>query len=232
MVVNLDNLNGLPLEFVKRLSVFDEIFRNSNYFEDYENNADIKRLTIEIDKFCQTNKIIGYHYTNAIKEDILQNGLLVRNGEDIRNAFVERQFHLFTEEEQVTILKTWKDYFGETAIKYRDNLIFFNFTLDGLQNSGADLLLHYYGGEQVYFPLYRQPQIGEKLKKIGTPMILKCILNPKNIKTFWENPWGRIAVSSYHRLKNKDAYVEDQDGFQQTAVKPENIEIILFPLLV
>ena len=232
MVINLDDLNGLPLEFVKRLSAFDEIFKNSNYFEDYENNADIKRLTIEIDKFCQTNKIIGYHYTNAIKEDVFKNGLLIRNGEDIHNAFVEKHFHLFTEEEQATILKGWNYLREKNAAKYRDNLVFFNFTLDGLQNSGADLLLHYYGGEQVYFPLYRQPQISEKLKKIGTPMILKCILNPKNIKTFWENQWGRIAVSSYHRLKNQDACVEDLDGSQQTAVQPENIEIISYPLLV
>ena len=64
-------------------------------------------------------------------------------------------------------------------------------------------------------------------------MILKCILTPNNIETFWGNPdlynypWGRIAISSYHRLRNRDAYVEDQDGFQRTDVKPENIEIII-----
>lgn len=234
MVVNLENLNGLPLEFVKRLGAFDQIFRSCNCFEEYENNADIKRLTIEIDKFCLTNKVIGYHYTTAIKEDILKTGLLVRTGEDIRIAFVERHFYLFTEEEQATILKTWKDYFGKTADKYRNNRIYFNFTRNGLQNSGANLLLNYYGGEQVYFPLYRLPQIEEKLKKIGTPMILKCILNPNNIETFlgnpdlYKNPWGRIAVSSYNRFINSEARVEDQDGYQQTDVKPENIEIILY----
>ncbi len=233
MIINLENLNGLPQEFIKRLNTFDGIFKSCNYFEEYESNTDIKQLTIKIDKFCQNNQIIGYHYTNAIKDDILKNGLLVRTGEDIRIAFVERHFHLFTEEEQATILIAWKDYFGETAIQYRDSRIFFNFTLNGLQNQGADLLLNYYGGEQVYFPLYRLPQIGEKLKRMGTSMILKCILTPNNIETFWGNPdlynypWGRIAISSYHRLRNRDAYVEDQDGFQRTDVKPENIEIII-----
>lgn len=42
----------------------------------------------------------------------------------------------------------------------------------------------------------------------------------------YENPWGRIAVSTYHRLLNPDAFQEDQDGYQNVNVKPQDIEII------
>ena len=59
-------------------------------------------------------------------------------------------------------------------------------------------------------------------------MILKCRLTPKDINTFYENPWGRIAVSTYHRLVNPEAHQDDQDGYQSVNVAPENIEIIKF----
>ncbi|HUX95063.1 MAG TPA: hypothetical protein VMV47_04960 [Bacteroidales bacterium] len=97
-----------------------------------------------------------------------------------------------------------------------------------MKNDGAELLLSYYGGEQVYFPLFELPNIGEKLKNIGIPMILKCTLNPNDINTFIEYPWGKITVSSYHRIKNPDAIVVDQDGYQKVGVNPENIEIIKY----
>ena len=103
---------------------------------------------------------------------------------------------------------------------------FFNFTKDALKDSGAELLLKYYGGEQVYFPIFQLPEFGKKLEKIGVPMILRCTLNPNDINTFIEFPWGKIAVSIYHRKVNPEAHQIDQDGYQNIGVSPENIEII------
>jgi len=233
MAVNLENLDGLPQEFVKQLSAFDHVFRSCNYFEEVKEYFGIMQLTADIDSYCAKHKIIGFHYTNAIKEDILEHGLLVRTGEEIRKSFVERHFHLFTKEEQTTILTTWEAFFSKPKAKVRDKRLFLNFTQDGLENGGTNLLLNFYGGEQVYFPIFSLPQIGAKLKLIGTPMMLKCILNPSDLVTYlgfpglYEHPWGRIAVSSYHRLKNRNACVEDQDGYQEVGVSPENIEIVI-----
>ena len=223
MVIDLENLIGLPQEFINRLKRFDKIFRLHKLIEHDEN---IDEIVIEINNFCLENRIIGYHYTNAIENDILEKGIISRTGQEIRKDFIKNHFHLFTKKEQSQILCQWKEQFDETDVEYRDNHIYFNFTKKALQNGGAELLLNYYGGEQVYFPIYRLKQIGKKLKKIGTPMILKCTLNPNDINTFIEHPWGKIAVSSYNRIKNPEAHVVDQDGYQKVGVSPENINTI------
>ena len=70
------------------------------------------------------------------------------------------------------------------------------------------------------------PTIGKKLRKIGKPMILKCTLDPNEINTFIENPWGKIIISSYNRNLNSNAYTVDQDGYLKRGVPKENVEII------
>lgn len=226
MIVNLENLEGLPNEYILKLKKFDNIFKTARFSEDYENNEDINNLIVEINNYCLNNKIIGFHYTNAIESDILEKGLIIRSGKKIRTDFMERFFHLFDNNEQILIKEKWSQRFGEKNTESRDFRIWFNFTKDALSNGGAELLLQYYGGEQIYFPLFDLPIIGEKLKKIGKPMILKCVLDPNKIETFIENPWGKIIVSSYNRIINPNASVVDQDGYQKNGVSPENIEII------
>ena len=227
MIIDLENLNGLPDKFIERLKMFDNIFIQNDFLENFENNNKIHQLIIDIDNYCLENKIIGYHYTNAIETDILKKGMILRTGKEIRKIFEESHFHLFTKKEQNQIRIAWKKQFDKSDKKYRDNRIFFNFTKNALQNGGAELLLNYFGGEQIYFPIYGLPQFGEKLKQIGTPMILKCILNPNDINTFIEYPWGKITVSSYHRIKNPEAHVVDQDGYQKVNVKAANIKILV-----
>lgn len=120
----------------------------------------------------------------------------------------------------------WEIYFTKDQMKARDNRIFFNFTQDSLNDLRAEPALSNFGGEQVHMPIQSFRCIGDKLKKMGRPLIIKCKLNPKVINTFIENPWGQIAVSSYHRLQNPNAATIDQDGYQTVNVPPENIEII------
>ena len=226
MTINLENLEGLPKEYISELKKFDQIFKTHRFLENYENNENINNLILEINNFCLQNKIIGFHYTNAIESDIIENGMIIRSGTEIRNNFMERFFHLFDYNEQELIKEKWLSRFGEKDTESRDFRTFFNFTKDAIFNGGAELLLEYYGGEQIYFPIFSLPKIGEKLKKIGKPMILKCTLDPNEIKTFIENPWGKIIVSSYNKKVNPEAYLVDQDGYQKKGVKSENIEII------
>jgi hypothetical protein len=225
MIIDLEKLEGLPNLFINRLRKFDSLFTECRHIEQYCDNFEIRQIIIDIDNYCLKNQIIGYHYTNATESDILEKGIILRTGKEIRNDFINKYFHLFSKDEQNQILQKWKEYFTDND---RDNKVFFNFTRNALVNGGAELLLKYYGGEQIYFPLFEAPQIGKKLKKIGTPMILKCTLNPKYINTFIEYPWGNIIASSYNRIKNPNAYVVDQDGYQEVNVKPENIVKILY----
>jgi hypothetical protein len=226
MTIDLDSLFGLPLKFQEGLKSLDSIFIENRFLEDFEDNEYVNELIFDINEFCLENDIIGYHYTRALANDFKEKGMLIRTGEEIRNEFKERFFNLFSKKEQIQIEYAWNSRFGKGNIEYRDNLIFFNFTLFALNMGTAKLLLKYYGGEQVYAPLYELPVIGEKLNKIGSPLILKCKLKTKNLKTYIENPWGKIIVSSYHRTKNNKAHTIDQDGNQRVPVNSENIEII------
>ena len=124
------------------------------------------------------------------------------------------------------IIRVWNNHFDVEQQRSRDNHLFFNFTTCALADSGAEPLLANFGGEQVYMPIQDLKGIGEKIKNIGKPLILKCKLNPNNIETFYEYPWGRIAVSTYHCSLNSEALQNDQDGFQNVSVKPEDIELI------
>lgn len=183
---------------------------------------------MKINDFCESNTIIGFHYTRAIPEEITKMGLICRSGETIRDTFMSNWGHLFTNEEKAKIANTWEKYFDNQSKQNRDNIMFFNFTTLALYNDGATRLLQNFGGEQVYMPIESLECIGTKIRRIGQPLILKCKLNPRDINTFIENPWGRIAVSTYHRLVKPEAHQCDQDGYQKRNVTPENIEIIKF----
>ena len=224
--VDLNNLNGIPIKFSKRLEKFNSDFLNNNFLEHVLSNSYITELIEDINDYCLQNEIFGYHYTKAIPKDILDSGLICRNGDDIRNSFVKDFGFKFTKEELNNIRKIWLSHFDEQEKESRDNLLFFNFTTTALENSSANSLLSYYGGEQIYMPIQELKGIGSKIKKIGKPLILKCKLDPKKIKTFNELPWGKIAVSTYHCKINKGAYQVDQDGYQSINVDPKNIEII------
>lgn len=226
MILNLESLEGLPNIYIAQLKKFDQIFKTHRFLENYENRENINRLIFDINNYCLDNKIIGFHYTNAIENDFREKGMIIRSGEEIRSDFVQRFFHLFDNKEQIEIKKKWLQRFGKKDTENRDNRIFFNFTKNALIERGAELLLQYYGGEQIYFPLFELPTIGKKLKKIGKPIILKCILDPNEVVTNIQNPWGKIIVSSYNRTLNPNAHAVDQDGYQKKRVPSGNIEII------
>ncbi|MEN9445762.1 MAG: hypothetical protein RL728_274, partial [Bacteroidota bacterium] len=162
----------------------------------------------------------------AFPNEIQNNGLSCRQGNEIRALFIQNFGKLFTEEEIITIKNIWKNFYNKQQQDIRDNRLFFNFTTIGLKNFGGEPLLNHFGGEQVYMPLKDLSEICNKIKNIGSPLILKCTLDPNKIITYFDNPWGRIAISSYHCKINPEAHQDDQDGFQYQNVNPENIEII------
>lgn len=179
--VNLNNLDGIDKEFLKELKNYDKLFMQTAYLENLLNNRSINNIIAMINDYCKVKQIIGYHYTRANPEDILNGGLTCRKGNDIRRNFISTYGNRFTEDEKVKIKKAWDNHFDSHQQQFRDNLLFFNFTTTALYDLGADPLLFNYGGEQVYMPIQSLGEIGKKVKNIGTPMILKCTLNPNDI---------------------------------------------------
>jgi len=227
-VINLNNLSGLPAEFLAELDRFRELFLSDMFLDSLLENRSILSIIRAIDTYCMGNQLIGFHYTRAFEHEISSSGLVCRMGPEIRNAFLDNHISAFSEGEIANIKKTWDNYFDLSQQKSRDARLYFNFTTTALNNGGADPLLSSYGGEQVYMPFDEIQSIGKKLRSLGTPMIIKCVLDPNQLNTYWEFPWGRIATSTYHCQVNCDAMRNDQDGYQFVNVPIENIEIIHF----
>lgn len=224
--INLDNLHGISDDILKELKNHDSLFLAYWSLDNLMEKELIINLARRINEYCLKNNVVGYHYTRAIHNDIKKSGLCCRDGETIRSSFLEKYQHLFSDKEIQIIKKNWSTHFNLLQQKIRDNRLYFNFTTSALRNSGADPLLSNFGGEQVYMPLKDIKGIGNKLKTIGKPLILKCKLDPNKIKTFHEYPWGRIAISTYHTKINKLATRFDQDGYQFENVLPKDIIII------
>ena len=218
-------LAGFPPFFFEEMEKRTKLLLNTEFSDELVENPVFQELIERITEFSKDCNIIGYHYTRANKEDILKEGLKSKSGQEIRATFLSRYSGLFTVEELETIKKLWDAYFDRIMVESRDHRIFFNLTTTALFDGGAEPLLKYYGGEQVYMPLQRESSIAQKLQSIGTPLLIKVILDPKQLSNFYEDDIAKIAISSYHRNKNNNADQYDRDVYQQQPISPSQIEI-------
>lgn len=223
-ILNLSTLAGFPSFFFEEMEKHTELLLNTEYKDEWVENPVIQDLIERITNFSKDYKIIGYHYTRANKDDILKGGLKSRTGQEIRETFLSRYGKLFTPKELNTIKNAWETYFNKTMIDCRDHKIFFNLTTVALFNGGAESLLQYYGGEQVYMPLKGFPSIAKKIQNIGSPLLIKAILDPSQLKFFDYEDIAKVAISSYHRLLRPDASQCDRDVYQKEPVYPSQIE--------
>jgi len=225
-IIDLQEPNTLPHPFVDELKRHNQLFIKYNYLEDVKKDFSLQTIITEIDMYCSRNMIIGYHFTRAIADDLIREGLTIRTGDQIRSKFLADHSSLFSEEEIRIIQQAWSEYYIPSIKEIRDRRLWFNFTKTALHKGSTDPLLQNYGGEQIYFCLESNPEISRKISKVGIPYIVKCILEPKNIHPFMMYPWGSIIVSSYHVRVNSEAMQVDMDGWQSVPVPPDQMELI------
>lgn len=223
MNIDLSKPLDLPDEFVARLRAIENSCISQEFSESLVEQSNISALVRDIDLYCRNNRVIGVHYTRAVSESIRSKGLLIRNGKEIRETFLREHGHLFSQEEILIIKGRWERYYDHSQSYARNGRIFFNFTEIELGRSGTQYLLGLYGGEQVSMCFELDEPLGLKFGTIGEPLVVRCSLDPNEVKTFVEYPWGKILVSSFHALINPNAYRIDQDGYQSIPVKPEDI---------
>lgn len=223
MIIDLCKPLSLPVEFVTRLRKIEHSCMDEYCFESLIKQCNVYTLIRDINHYCESNRIIGIHYTRAMLESIYSKGLLVRDGATIRKAFLSEHGYLFSQEEILKIEDRWKRYFCHNQNSNRDNFIFFNFTETALGGSGTEHLLGMYGGEQVSMCFDLDEPLGIKLGKIGVPMVVRCSLDPNQVTHHIEYPWGKVLVSSFHKEINSKASRLDFDGYQSLPVKPEDI---------
>lgn len=223
-ILNLCTLTGFPPFFFEEMGKYTELLLNTEFEDELVENPVFQDLIERMTDFSKDCTIIGYHYTRADKDDIIKGGLKSRTGQEIRETFLYRYGKLFTSEELDTIKNAWKAYFNKNMISCRDYRIFFNLTTTALFDSGAESLLQYYGGEQVYMPLKGFPSIAKKIQNIGIPLLIKATLDPSQLKLFDYEDIAKVAISSYHRLLRPDASQCDRDVYQKEPVLPNQIE--------
>lgn len=225
MPIKLYSIEGMPDHLVGQLSRWRQLMVDSLYIDQLLENDELKELVRTLNALCCENTIIGIHYTHAIRSDIERDGLVISQGNSWRQKFLERHGHLFSEDQKEKIKSIWETYFSGGQQYARDNKIAFNFTYSGFRDGGADRLIKYYGGEQVYMPLTNELDIAAILQSLGEPLVLECALHPDQLHTYTDLPWGKIWLSTYHRSVNPEARQYDQDGHQTQSVPHDAISI-------
>lgn len=222
--VDLQRPELLPEIFRKQLDSIEPLCKNEEFSENLVQHPDVKNVVIALNTYCMQRKVLGIHYTRAIRADIEQNGLLIRTGAEIREEFIQRFGSRFEAAELKQLHGLWSSHQMKQAAK-RDSMLWFNFTLNALGSSDSDYLLGMYGGEQIHMGIELGTPIGKKLASIGEPIIVKCALDPLKVRTFIENPWGKILVSSFHLSVEPNAFRIDQDGRVLDSVLPEDLVV-------
>lgn len=222
--VDLQRPDLLPNVLQKRLQAIEPICRVEKYSEELVQRPEVREIIIALNDYCTQRRILGIHYTRAIRADIERKGLLVRTGVEIRADFIRRFGHKFYADEIEQLQNLWSSHQTKQSIS-RDSLLCFNFTLMAYGNSGSKYLLGMYGGEQIHMGIEIDSPIGKKLGSIGEPLLIKCSLEPQEVQTRIEYPWGKILMSSFHLSANPDVYRIDQVGRVSKSILPEDLVI-------
>lgn len=224
-VIHLDTLKGLPGRYLKQLQRHNHLFASNSYLDDLlEEEQELMDIVMDMDDYCSTNYIKGYHYTRAVESEIVEHGLLSRSGEEIRNVFLDKYGDRFSIPELMIIKEMWDKYFGERQKKSRDYRIFFNTTKVALGNGGADALLEHFGGEQIHMALNDHEEVQRKLSQIGVPLMVSFLILGAEAKGIGQQyPWGMVALSTYHRMINPEAFMHDVDAYVSNNIPPKNI---------
>jgi hypothetical protein len=222
MSIRLDSIDDIPNDLINRLKKLKQLFAAYEFLDEIMEHEEIQEIIRKLDEICTQKGVIGFHYTRAVRSDIETYGLILQAGDERRKRFIREYSHLFTEEQIEKIKDLWQKYFTKNQSKVRDNRIWFAFTLTSLHSGAKPLLLHY-GGEQIYMPLIQDSEFEKTLQNIGEPLIVECLLKTENLKTFSENPWGKVWLSTYHTHINPHAHQHDIDAYQQTEVSSNNI---------
>ena len=222
--IDLQRPELLPEALRARLQSIESLCRNEEFSENLVQHPKVRNIVIELDSYCMDRRVLGIHYTRAIRTDIEHKGLLVRTGAEIRDEFVQRFGEEFGADELGQLQRLWSSH-QEKQANIRDSMLWFNFTLSAYGNSGSAYLVGMYGGEQIHMGIAMDTPVGKKLAGIGEPLLVKCALDPHKVKTCIEHPWGKILVSSFHMKVEPEAFRIDQDGKVTESISPEDLVV-------
>jgi len=219
----------MPADILSRLEDHVLLLQRLEFSEQFESHAALHEIVRELDAICESEGIVGVHYTRGERERFLVEGLVPRSGAERREQFLKDHGHRFRTAQRERLVSGWQSYFDREQNRVRDGRIWFNLTRVALSNGGAQPLLSHYGGEVVYMPFSSDSEIESILSEIGSPLLVECALQTDSVRTFCQHPWGRTWLSSYHRSVNPAAHQWDVDLYTEEPVLPNeilNIEVV------
>lgn len=216
------SLEALPPALVARLEQHADRLAREEFLDRFRIDTDIGSLVRELNDVCLDMGVIGYHHTRAIEADLRRDGLIAIAGAERRARFRAEYGHRFSAQQLRWIDSQWAAYFDRQQNRARDRRVWFTLTID-IADRGVDPLLRHFGGEAVYMPLIDDEGIASVLRTIGEPLIVACALDGKMARTFMENPWGWVWLSTYHQIINPKAHRLDLDVYVDAPIPPGRI---------
>lgn len=223
LCIHLHDYKSFPKEVHDEISKLEDKLLSVEYLETLYDRHEFRSVLSSISEWIKSSFIVGYHYTRANKREIIDQGLLIRSGQEIRDKFIAKHASKFAAEQIKEFDQSWNSYLDNPTSSSRDNKIWFSFSLEGLRNGGADNLLSNFGGEQVYWTIKHKPIFRDIIKSFGESLVIKCRLDPNYLCQPDLEDLGKVVISSYHVLIHPEAQLVDFDGFQEIPVLPSDI---------
>jgi hypothetical protein len=201
--VRLDKVDWIPRPLRDELEQHRDRFREAEFGDEIKRESWFAGLAVSLSVECIKPGVIAFHCTREAEAgEIMSRGLRVLNGpgDAHRAEFLSRHADKFSAEELEAIkhefAKVWDS--GKHARGREDRLCFALVHPRHWGRGGCGDLLGIYGGEAIYATWGRKGPIVDKLRKIGRPAVVHFRLDPRNIKTWVENPAGQTAIWAWH----------------------------------
>ena len=185
-------------------------------------------FVIRFREVLKKHNLVGYHCTNlAIHEidGILDNGMIVQTKITLINRIEKMKMNsLITEQVAGELKRT-----NQAAADCRSDMIWFCFFKPYLESEcGIGGFFQYWGGESLY-GCHEHTEVGDNLKKIGTPCIVKARVPMRQLNENYLPEKEMFRVFLKGRGHNISEQIE-HEAFSEKDISAEKIiDIIQYP---
>jgi len=222
-MILLESAASIPEEIVRLISPLSEQLMQSRFVDSVARTRAAQPVLARMTDYLEQTGIIGIHYTRAVPADISASGLICATGAERRAWFLEKYADHFSHSELRAIKAAWQQFFTERQNSVRDSKVFFCLTMRALLNGGAAPLLENFGGEAINMPLVGLPRITDKIRVLGSPLIVRCGLKPSRLRGSWDHPAAVVWLSAFHTRLNPQAALYDVDVYTTSSISPEDV---------
>jgi hypothetical protein len=222
-MISFESAASIPDDIVHMIEPLKGQLMQARFVDSVARTRSAQPVLARMTQYLEQTGIIGIHYTRAVPGDISAGGLICATGAERRAWFLEKYGHHFRDCELETIKAAWRQYFTDCQNSVRDSKVFFCLTMKALVNGGAAPLLENFGGEAINMPLVGLPGITDKIRSLGSPLIVKCALKPSELHCSWDYHAAVVWLSAYHTQINSQAALYDVDVYTTSSIPPQDI---------